>query len=511
MSPMDDHSPKVSAFVTGIIGTLLAILAEWEAIDAKSSFAAITVLMLAYLWGEVRRLRRRHPQQWLVNPIVLCSLFTFVLSYGVSNILFFLPADSLEGLSIASEIRPSMVKLMWLALLGAIAMWLGYWSAFAARFSRLRSIAHFHACFLPQTNTLRRMAIPGLLIVSITARLIQIRLGVFGYSSDVDTLTERGAITQYLSIAASLGKVALALAALQFYSGCSSRHAKWWMFGILVFEVAAGFLSGMKSGVLMPFVIILLCRYLRVGRLSKAWLVMVFVAVVAAYAVIEPFRIARYEDRQFSGTSLGNIVETMLSARSFYSRELGPLYWTILARGNLSYIGSFGIEFADAVPYLPEGSPEFLKDILLAPLHAWIPRLVWETKPLGTLGLWYTQVVLGMGDIPTSTAMGPFTYLYFAGGGMIGGSVAVFIGFFLIGILQRAMFFLLQPAVSIPGATVFLAMLSTFVVIDSAINGIVVNFFRMFPLAILLQFLLFRWRARTVPALSPAPAKLSWS
>jgi hypothetical protein len=50
---------------------------------------------------------------------------------------------------------------------------------------------------------------------------------------------------------------------------------------------------------------------------------------------------------------------------------------------------------------------------------------------LANLGLWYNQVVMEKDNF-SSTAMGPFAYLYFAGG-----PLAVFLGFFCVGIVQR--------------------------------------------------------------------------
>src|SRR3546814_15261390 len=79
------------------------------------------------------------------------------------------------------------------------------------------------------------------------------------------------------------------------------------------------------------------------------------------------------------------------------------------------------------------GSPTFLTNIALSPAYAFIPRVIWKEKPSGDLGLWYTHVVMGLGSY-SSTAMGPVTYLYFAGG-----ALAVFVGFMGFGILQKVL------------------------------------------------------------------------
>ena len=87
----------------------------------------------------------------------------------------------------------------------------------------------------------------------------------------------------------------------------------------------------------------------------------------------------------------------------------------------------------------------------------------------------------------SSTAMGPFAYLYFAGG-----YLAVGIGFFFIGVLQRVWWFFTSPWQSLSGALVFLPLLSTFSVIDSAVNGIIITLFREVPLVLILSFIIFR-------------------
>ena len=130
----------------------------------------------------------------------------------------------------------------------------------------------------------------------------------------------------------------------------------------------------------------------------------------------------------------------------------------------------------------------------MAPLHALVPRIIWTSKPLGTLGLWYNQEVMGMNHF-SSTGMGPFTYLYFAGG-----FFAVFIGFYFIGIVQRNIFMLLQPGRSISGTAVYLACLTPLVMIDSSFNSIIIFFCRDFPLTLLFMLMLLKKRKQLAVA-----------
>lgn len=169
----------------------------------------------------------------------------------------------------------------------------------------------------------------------------------------------------------------------------------------------------------------------------------------------------------------------------------------VAARSNLSYIGAFGLEYADTHKTLPIGSPAFLEDIFLAPVHALVPRFIWDSKPLGNLGLWYNQVVMGMSHF-SSTAMGPFVYLYFAGG-----YLAVAIAFYIIGIVQRILWFRLTPWASLPGAIIMLGLMRSVATIDSAVNGMIIALIRESLLLLMLVHVLFMKYIK--------PAKLSSS
>jgi len=82
--------------------------------------------------------------------------------------------------------------------------------------------------------------------------------------------------------------------------------------------------------------------------------------------------------------------------------------------------------------------------------------------------------------------MSPFTYLYFAGG-----FVAVFMGFFVVGVVQRVWLerFLLAGS---GGVVIYMGMLGGLVNIDSSFNTFFIGLVRLFPLLLLAQYGLFK-------------------
>ena len=483
--------------VSGACGSLG--LGAWLALSIGilsegGALLALTAILLAYLCAQVMYLRKAQPLRWLINPVVVCSGMVFFMGYGLSNFLYFLPEETLEYHDIASGVTPAMVKLMVMVLLGAVGMWTGYWSNWASALVTVRQQSRF-AHFLQKSNQIRIEVIVLLLFASAVSRLVSISLGVYGYSSNYDRLIELGAFTQYLALLGSLGKLVLVVSALDFYSKNEKWSSSKIFYVALGLEVAFGVLSGFKGAIVMPFAIVGFCQYVATGKVSKKWIIVLVFGIFLAYQIVEPFRDSRNSSSNFRGTSAIEIMDVMINASGGSSQktmgtEDNSVLDTVIeifARSSMTQIGSLGIDFSDASPDLPSGSPQFLENIFLAPLHAVVPRLIWSSKPESTLGLWYTQEVIGNIGMLSATAMGVVTYLYFAGG-----AIAIFLGLFFVGILQRVMFFLLRPTSNLGGALVFIGMLQTIAVLGDSFNDIIIDLFRVLPMLIILQRIVYK-------------------
>jgi hypothetical protein len=480
--------PLISSLLFGSAG----LAAHWSFLGGflglEACFVALTLLLIGYLAVQIFLLRLAQPVRWMVNPPVLGSLLTFGVGYGLTNPIYLMDPDRQELLGLVPGVTPAMAKTVLLALVGSIAMWLGYWSVFGSRIDPPAVSRRLQSAIMPKRATIRPFVIPLLVAVSTGARLLQIKLGVFGYSSSVDRLVELASWSQYLSMAASMGKLALVLVTLQ-RARPSGTHWQWRASGMIVLclEVTWGLLSGMKSAVVVPFVIVGVCRYLAIGRVSVSLITACVLGLVSAYAIIEPFRAERHSNAAFSGTSLQEIIQTVVGASTetdASAPESKPSVWKVAFRSSLVYSGAAGVDYADRAALTPE-DPAFLENLILVPAYAYVPRAAWPSKPLGTLGLWYNQVVMGRSSI-SAEAMGPVTFLYLAGG-----AAAVFLGFALLGAIQRLSWALFEPWSSLPGAFVFLVLLPDFAVIESSFDGVLIEILRRVPLLLLGQPLIF--------------------
>lgn len=484
-------SAAVRALVVCLALLIYAALSA-DLIVGFQGLTAYTLLLLLYLYTETRKLRSRQPHLFWINPVVLASIFTFVMAFGITNVLYFLPEPVVVSVGMQPIATPWMNQLMFLVVLGAISMWVGYYSGAGRATARALQRSRILRKWLSPSVRINRAALYVSLAISLLARLWAVKLGVYGYSATYEKLIAAASYTQYLAMAESLGKLALVAVALQCFASqraaLSDRQLLWLVLG---YEVAFGFLSGFKSAVVMPVIIVGIVYYSQRSRWPRWLMPAAVVAVMAAYAVIEPFRAAHNEDAGFIGTSLGNIVTTLTSTGGSNSSDLGggaSTWLWMLARSNLTYVGSLGIEYA-ANSELPADSPDFLGDILLAPVHALVPRVLWGSKSMQNIGLWYTQEVMGLGHY-SSTAMGPFTYLNFAGG-----PLAVVLGFLAVGIFQRALFDGLRHFGG-GGFIVLFGLLGTLVNIDSAFNSFFIGIIRFLPILVVVQYMLLQQRRR---------------
>lgn len=471
------------------LALLVSAMLTMDLITNSQGLVVYTLLLLGYLYLEAKNLQAREPHLFWINPVVLASIFTFVIAFGVTNVIYFMPEEVIALLGLEPVATPWMNQLMLLVVLGAISMWIGYSSGMGRSMGRLLQRSRVLRKWMSTSFRINKPALYACLAISLIGKLWAIKLGVYGYSSTYEQLIAAANYTQYFAMADSLGKLALVVVALQCFAAPRSalldRQVLWLVLG---YEVAFGFLSGFKSAVAMPFIIVGIVYYSQRNRFPRWLIPAVVVGLMAAYAVIEPFRVARNENAGFVGTSLGSIVSTMTSASSVNADDGGERAssaLSIFARSNLTWVASLGIEYAASHNELSAGSPEFLGDIILAPAHALVPRFLWDSKPLQNIGLWYTNQVMGL-DFFSSTAMSPFTYLNFAGG-----PLAVILGFLVVGVFQRGLFDGLRHFGG-GGLVVLFGLLGTLVNIDSAFNSFFVGIIRFLPILVVAQYVLLR-------------------
>jgi hypothetical protein len=460
----------------------------------RERFFTLLFLFLSYLAVEVLEVGRSIGNKLLLNPAVLATVVTFGIFMGISSVFPLIFGDDLLKATLGDAPHPWMTRALLYTFLAAAAMWAGYRArvgqAIAARIRRWAALQRL----LRREYILDWRFVSMALFVGIAARWLQISLGLFGYSSEAEQLATLSGFTQLLTFGAGLGKLVLAVASLALFRFEGKRRGlASLVLLLLAVETAFGFLSGFKSQVVIPFLIVGFCHYAVRGRLPRSFLAVVVVLIAASYFVIEPFRLLRYSSDRFEGRDIARIGAQMLG--TFDTRGTGAeqrktiaerLAFNVLHRANHLPDAARSIQFKEESE-LPEGSPSFLGNLLMFPLHAFVPRLLWPEKPLQNLGRWHAINVYGLPpSMITATAMTPVAYLYFAGGGF-----AVAFVFFCLGTVQRALFDAFRDAGS-GGLLILLVYLGHMALMESSVDALLISLVRTFPLLLLAQYLLFR-------------------
>ncbi len=475
----------VSSFLAFGLGLMNYILWPRANAENEASFFIFVVIILGYSALQARLVYKRERDFFWLNPAIHFALIGNFMMFVVGGMVFVLPDDyrSYDG-----HVTPWMVEWIWLYLFGMIALWTGYWSPWAAELSRwVKTRPFLHRILRPEFRV-NMATLWVLLSVGISAHLLRVFLGIYGYSTDHEQASSSQGFSQYLSLASSLVPLVLLIVSIRYFSSLkSTRKGHILLISLVLLSILMGFLSGFKSQVVMPILLVGVGYYVVHQRLAK-WVVPVGLALLfAAYAVIEPFRIARKQDYSFESDNLFYITETIVSARAKGGGQSPALNEQIAHFTAAQFpipLWSRGLEYAATHESMPPTAPRFLYEILVSPALAIVPRFVWSSKPTLIHGAWYYEEVLG-GAPGTSVSISAIVYLNFAGG-----LFAIVLGFFVFGVVQRVMFKGLI-AYGAGGLLVFLMMLSSLRVLD-VYYAYIITIIRLLPVALLLQYYLLK-------------------
>ncbi len=485
--------PFLIAVVTGSAAALLPIDPSSLTEDLVI-FIFLNYVLFYFLVWNAWRATRSYGLRALLQPPVLAGVAHFGFLYLLPGVRFF-DAESMSflphGLSfVAKDSYRALNTAMLGILLGAAAMWAGYESGLSKRAASFSRSLILETGLVRPTPRINFIAVGAVLALAVAGWLYSVKLGVFGYSTDAHSLAETQAIRGWVKVATDGGALVLLVLAVAINTDQWRHRGDVWLLFLLVllWQIALGFLSGFKSQVVMPFIIVGSATYAVRGRVPRAWVVATLLMLAPAFFVVESFREYRHSSRTFDGTSLGSIASTMAEAtidgpRRPRREDLAPAWQRVLARQDVLSFTAEGIAFNTAHG-IPPGAPDFLGSIVLSPLNAFIPRALWEEKIQVNDGRWFNTRVLGAPSASlTAIGMGPVAFLNFAGGFPM-----VFFGFFLIGFIQRVTWDTFR-SLGIGGWIVLLGMLPGLVFISSNVGGFLAGFFRQFPFVLVAQYL----------------------
>ncbi|SEK11249.1 hypothetical protein MAA5396_04720 [Marinovum algicola] len=452
----------------------------------------VAAVLAVYLAVEAHLLLRRADALSLLSPAFLALLFHFALSYLAGpTMAAFEPTVMTRFAFWLPDFDAALTDTLILAMIAAFCMLRSY--ALARPFARglRRSLKRMPALrreIRPNVTVALAMQVGYLALVAYA-----IDLGVYGLLSRPEALERHLDAVALFNLGLAAGSLSYFLLLLHYFGrrGRASSVETAAIVALIALHVALGLLAAFKSQAVFPFVIAGFAYFLTHRRLPVGFLAMALLALVVAYAVVEPFRgyLALRGEPPGSVVEAVETLETAFRLREQVTQQHdNTVAERVAERVDLSGMSMLALDYVDRGNLQDHRRREFQNSILLAPILAYIPRAVWPNKPsFQDVGRWFNQRVRGhWWDETTSVGMGPIGYLY-----VTGGILGVILGFALFGGLQALIFEGFGRA-GAGGLIVYLSVAANLVMIPSAFGPVVTGVLRMLPIAFVAQMLLIR-------------------
>ena len=497
---------------TGVLVPLLALVGataltlglETRLLPAWIVLALGSVLLVAFLTIEIGGLRRQMPAgaAWAISPVVVASAYTFIGAFGLTNVLFW---TSDYGLThpYARTLEPEwLARASLYGVVAAAAMWAGFHSWLGVGLGRALWRSTWLARVIRTSPDIRWVSFWACVVLSLAARVTKVRLGFYGVLGDAEALG--GTFRQLLNYGDDLGLVALiGLSSAVFSRPVAPTALRALLLGLLVNECLWGALAADKTNTVLPVVVAGLAYYWYRREIPLQFVGLGALLLAGSFLVFMPLRRAALNGTDVDVRSVSALTDAVFgtastellrgTAKEGASADLGS---AILERINETEIAAIALRYHENNPDDP--IPKTLaRDILFTPAYTLVPRAVWPSKPRSqNVGKWFYQGVLGGKSETTLAGPTMIGYLNFAGG-----FLAVVLGFALIGVLQRGAHDRLFPVASGGALLVLLGLLGTLGQLPSQFIYVVALPFRLVPVLLVVQYVIFR----PEPSFRPAP------
>lgn len=492
-------------FIFFIITYFIGTLDKIYKINDLFLFITLNLILISLSIFQILNLKKKYPKIYLVNPPVICTIFTFLIPFSLTNVFFM---QSISELIINSD---NLFKLFFLIINSFNLMWAGYWSA---DYFRSKSLCIKNILLKIQHHVVLKFSHVNFIIIfilflfSFSAFIIMNLLNIYGYNSNQEALGMYIHYRYFLHLVLNVNYIILIILTLFFFKEKQRIKFKFFYLFFLSIFLLFGIFSGFKSDVFFPFLTIFVIFYILKNKFSFKFFFLIIFFTYFSYYSIEYLRnniaapetkksFSNFEEslniysKYFSETKKSNDTKNLLSQFENKTIRIGQ-------RLNNFRDSIIILNFTNLNPDLLKNSetPKFLKSILISPITAIVPRIIWKNKPTNLEGAWAANIIhkdhceknnLICSTVPGSASMSSFLYLYFAGGVFV-----VFLFYFFLGIFQNIIFNLFNPGKFFAPTLIFLILLPKISLIDSAIYGIISFFFREFIILLIMQYLIFK-------------------
>jgi hypothetical protein len=421
-----NNSIRLSLFLFSlVIATVLLIR-----IDIEKNWSAFFYLAILFLLTVIPAILIfiNKKSSWLVTlsltPILLVSLDTFFLRLGVYN--YFIYVENTWHPAINQDF---LKKAAVLVLVGNFALWAGYgihWFEHVGLRLRVAVESWVDGWF-----TFSEVNLWLVYFIGLTARFYILQNSLGGYFSfDAEAQTSAFGYVQYIGLVESL--TALCLVVYFIFMLQQGKQTNWLPFYIMLgIELVTVFLMGFKGQVIFrPIYLALAYIYIK-----RSFPLKIIIYGAAFLMIIMPVNLLmRDQYAQGNSTITRGEASTILSGTINAIQEVwsGNTEFTVGSTPERFVRQSAQMQdFTLVVQYVDRTGKKLNGLELMNFFYSFIPRAVWQTKPIASLGGWFNAEVYGntSSSAAAITVPGDF-YLNF-------GWLGIPVGFLLLGGLLR--------------------------------------------------------------------------
>jgi hypothetical protein len=285
------------------------------------------------------------------------------------------------------------MALLYLSV-GLMVLWLGYWSRVHLWIEHI-----FHLDQRPPSTKLTSRVVffwvPIFYAIGAVARIYLISTGTYGYLK----AQYRDVAESQISFAHSLTHIqlfcsyALVLAAICYFTQYGIKQRV--MFYSMVFaEILFGFISGYRTPIYLTFLFIGIVYYYLYRKIPSRYILIGLITLLSVFPLVRTYR-TLINSGTIDTKNTEQVLDSIWTVFADTLNESGTetiIEGSKLASARMSLIQSLGsvIKFS-----WEHGSYPDRHLVLFMPLLAFVPRVLWPSKPRLELGYWFYTEVLG--------------------------------------------------------------------------------------------------------------------
>lgn len=373
----------------------------------------IFVFVGLYYWYILTLANKRYKYKWLLPPFLFS--FSMLIYVYIGSLLIYSESLIYDRFSSILFSSSNMIKANFITVFAISAMWISYMSFYKS---------NNEVDINEKSNTTHQLKKGVSIIIVLISVLLYVYGIAYGYAGYSKNEEEVSTLERIINLFRESIFLILIIYYLNNYETVEKKRVNTYFFFLVGILVFIGILSGSKFSIVEPFLYIILINYFKNEKFSKKKLLLIFSIFILSFMIIIPLRETLNEKKEGVDVSISEIVSSIASTDDF---SLHTSLTQVLYR--VTYVPQLilAIEYQGQKP---ESVSKLWQYKLLSPINALIPRVINPNKPSITFGKWFSHNVYG------STRDNNIGATYQGILYMNGGLLSVFIGFFLVGLIQ---------------------------------------------------------------------------